>query len=126
MPLLFRNSGVSPAGAQPLAFGDRVNPALRHRRNALALQELGRQPGGRPTARIQAVKLAGPRLIDDHEQVAADAVGHRSEDPHRRVGRHGGVHGVAAFGQDRRADLRRQRVLGRGDALTCDDHRAGL
>ena len=52
--------------------------------------------GRRPAAGVDAVQRSGCGVVDDREQIAADAVHHRRDDAHHRVGGDGRVDGVAA------------------------------
>ena len=84
------------------------------------------QVRGRPTAGVEPVQLAGPGVVHDREQVAAHAAGHRRDDPHDGIGGDGGVHGVAALGQDLSAGLRGERMLAGDDAVRREHHRTPL
>src|SRR5690606_6253813 len=70
----------------------------------------------RPSAGIQAIDPAGPGLVDDGEEVAADAVVVRLHESHDGVRGNRGVHGVAPALQDLYAGTRRQRMARRHDA----------
>ena len=85
------------------------------------LQELRRQPGRRPAAGVQAVELAGLRLVDDGEQVAADAVVIGSTRPITALVGDRRVDGVAAALENLHAGLRRQRLTRRDDAVLGRD-----
>jgi hypothetical protein len=102
--------------------GDREHPAVRHAADPARAQRLDGEPGRRPAAGVQAEQLALPRVVDQGEQVAADAVAHRRHQARHCVGGDRGVDGVAAARQDHGAGLRRQRMLRRDDAAPGDHH----
>ena len=104
--------------------GDGVNAALRHLRVAARLQQRRRQPRRRAAARVEAVERAGLRVIDDGEQIAADAVRLRFDEAHHRIGRDRRVNRVAAPLQDLHSCLRRQWLTGGNDAVPGGDPRS--
>ena len=73
------------------------------------MKTFDRLAGRRPTAGIQAVEFPAPRVIDDREEIAANAVPHGGDDGHGRVGSHGGVNRVATSLENRDSRLRGQR-----------------
>ena len=70
------------------------------------------------------MQLARLRLVDDHEEVAADAVHVRLDQPEDRVRGDRGVDGVAAAIEDLGARLRRQWLARRDDPERRGDDRA--
>ena len=99
-------------------------PRLRHLGMSLRLQQRRRQAGRRPAAGVEAVERAGLRVVDDGEQIAADAVRLRLDQAHDGVGRDGGVDRVAASLEDLHAGLRRERLAGGDDAVFGRDPRS--
>ncbi len=106
--------------------GDRLNAVLRHFANALVLQKLNGQSGGRPAAGVEAVKLAAFRVVHDGEKIAAHAVHHGRDEAHHGVGGHGRIDGVSAMLENLRAGLRRERRFRGNDAVARDHHGASL
>ena len=86
--------------------------------DASGAQVSWRQRTRRPAAGIEAMKRAGLGLVDEGEQVAADAVARGLHQAHHRVGRDGGVDGVAAALEHLHAGARGQHLAGRDDAET--------
>ena len=72
---------------------------------------LGRRRVRGAAGRVEAVDLLGLRVVDDREQVAADAVHARLDDGEHRRGGDGGVDRVAAVLQHLEPGRRRQRWL---------------
>ena len=81
---------------------------------------------GSPAAGVEAVDLPGFGLVVEHEQVAAYAVDVGLDDAHDGVGRNRSVDGVAAFFEDVRTGLRREKLRSGDDAELRDDHGAAL
>ena len=94
--------------------------------DAFGLEVIDGQRLGSPAAGVEAVDLAGFRLVDDGEEVATHAVDVGLDDAHDGIGRDGGVDGVAAFFEDVRAGLRGEKLRSRDDAELRDDHGAAL
>jgi hypothetical protein len=74
-----------------------MNSVGGHNGDALGFQEFGCEAGRRPTAGVEAVEFAGFSLVDDGEEVAADAVCHRSENADGSVCGDGGINGIPAL-----------------------------
>jgi len=102
--------------------GDRIDAATRHSRHAFGSQELRVQPGGSPSAGIEAVELACLRFIINNEQIAADSVHGRLHQPDRCVGRDRRINGIAATLEHLDAGARRQRMARRYNAQLCRNH----
>jgi hypothetical protein len=121
-----RTSGAAPPSRRPRrarrsagarAAGMVVRPSFA---------ELGEQlsrlsPSGRAARGVEAVELFRLRLVDDGEEVAADAAAGGLHEAERGVGGDGGVDGRAALAQDVEADLRRERLAGADHAVLGDD-----
>ena len=108
-----RAHGV-PAGHDP-RYRDGVDAALRHLRNPLRGQQLGRERRRRPSARVQPMDRARLRFVVEDEEVAADAVASGLHQADRGVGTDGGVDGVAATLENLHASSGGQRLTGRHD-----------
>ena len=78
-------------------------------------EEVRRETGRRPAARVQAVDGAGLRFVIDDEEVAAEAVAGRLHQADRGVGGNRRVDRVAAALEDLHAGARRQRLARRDD-----------
>src|SRR5262249_52921736 len=76
--------------------GDGQDAILGHLREPAATQEVERHRCRRPAARVQTVEPSGLRLVDDGEEVSADAVAHRLDHPQHGVGGDGRIDGVPA------------------------------
>ena len=88
--------------------GHRMNALLRHLVHAARGQEFDGGAGRRPAARVEAVHGVAGRVVDDGKQVAADAVHHRRDQAHHRVGGNRRVDGVPAAREHDGARLRRR------------------
>ncbi len=98
--------------------GDRVRAARRQFGDAGGLQILRRQRARSPAARVEAMERARLGLVDERKQIAADAVARGLHQAHHRVGRDGGVDGVAAALEHLHAGAGGQHLAGRDDAQT--------
>ena len=85
---------------------------------------LERRGRGRASARVEAVHVLALRVVDDREQVAADAVHRRLDDGEDRGRGDGGVDGVAALLQHLQAGGGRERLAGGDRAVACHHDRA--
>ena len=103
-----------------------MNAALRHAGQSRAPQQFKRQSRGGPAARIHPVKLPGPLLMNDREQIAANAIHHRRHDAHHGIRRDCRVDRVPSAREDHSAGLRSQGMFGGDDAPRGHDHRASL
>ncbi len=74
---------------------------------------------GRDRVEVDGQRLVLGRQMDEHGPRAADGAHERLDDGHGERGGDGGVDGVAATGQDPRADLGPERMLGH-DETTAD------
>ncbi len=101
-----------------------IDATLGHLVEPLRPEQLDRAPGGCPATGVQTVELAGPRLIDQREQVATDTVAGRLHQTNRRVGSDCRVGGVAATFEDLQTRAGGQRLTRRDDAIGRGDHRA--
>ena len=99
----------------------RQGSLARHPRVTLPDQRLAVDLVRRAAGRVQPVELLGLGVPEDGEQVAADAVHVRLDQPEDGVDRHRGVYRVAAGLEDVDAHLRRQRLAGRHHAVRGDD-----
>src|SRR5882757_2782809 len=68
-----------------------VNALVRHRSDALLLEEVDRQLARRPSAGVQAVEFAGFRVPIEKEEIAANAVHHWLGHAEDGIGRNGGI-----------------------------------
>ena len=103
---------------------DRERTSARHLREAAPLELFRRRRVGGAPGRIEAVDLLGLRVVDDRQQVAADAVHARLDDREHRGGGDRGVDRVAAVLQHLEARRRCQRLAGRDHAVAADRGRA--
>ena len=75
---------------------------------------------GRAPRSVDAVQFARRGIVDDGEQVAADAVPGRLHQAQRGIGGNRRVHRIAAILEHVERDLRRERMRGRGHAMLRD------
>ena len=101
-------------------------PVCGMRGDAAGAQPVDGQRRRRAAAAVDAVQLAGRGVVDDREEIAADAVHHRRHHAHRGVDGDRRVHRVTAARQHRRAGLRGERMLAGDDAAGGHDHRSPL
>ena len=102
--------------------GDRPRAAQRQRGQPLGEVALGRGAVGAVAAAVDRPHPA-VGLADDEERVAADAALAGQRQPRHRRHRQGGVHGVAAVGEHRRAEPADRRGAA-GDHAAGGDGRA--
>ena len=102
--------------------GNRIYSLLRHAANSLLLQILDRQSFGRPSARVYPIQLVRLRVINNGEQIAADAVHHRLDHSHHRVRRNRRVHGIPATFENAHTCLGCQRRLRRNNPIPRNNH----
>ena len=107
-------------------YRHRVDSGLRHARRARGGKALDRERRRCPAAAVDAVKRIRRRVVDQCEQIAADAVHHRRDDPHRGVDGDRRVDGVTTACEDRGSGLGGERMLAGRDAARGDDHRSSL
>ncbi len=106
--------------------GDGVYALLGHIAETLLVQEFRCKGFRRPAAGVQSIEFVGFGIVDDDEQIAADAVHHRGDHAHHGVGGDGGIDSVAAVFEDLHPGLRGQRGFGGYDAVGGNNHRARL
>jgi hypothetical protein len=75
-------------------------------------------------AGVQAIELLSLCVPDDGEQIAAHATTGRFDKAQHCIGGNGGIHGIAPGLQNLQADLCRQRLAGRHNAVTRHHGRA--
>ena len=120
------------AAQQRIPAGDRarhsrgMDARVRHVAGAVGDEECGGERLRRPAGGVEAVDLLRLGVIDDGEQVAADAAHHRRHQTHGGVGRDRGVDRIAAALQHGGTGARRDRMLRRDDPVLRDHHGAGL
>ena len=112
-----------PAG-DGARHGHRVDAGARHRARPFDRSSAGVSPVGAQPPAFRPKSFFVLRLVDDREQVAADAVHLGLDEAHHGVGGNRGVDGVAAALEDLHAGARGQRLAGRDDAVTRRDLRA--
>src|SRR5580700_6450713 len=86
--------------------GDRVDAELRHLRNAFGIEVLDGECFGRPAAGIQAIELAGFRIVVDGKEIAADSVHHGLNNAEYGIGGNACVDGGTALLKHTRTGLR--------------------
>ncbi len=106
--------------------GDGQDSVVRHRLESAAANPIQGHLCRRPAARVQPVELARFRLVDDGEEISAQAIAGGLDDAEHGIGRNGGVHRVTAELEDLRAGPRRERLAGGDDSEAANHHRAGL
>ena len=131
---------VSDRGLERAVHGDRAvareqlapavdDPGNAHRQfaaigdglQAAALELFGRRALRRPAAGVQRVHALRLRVVDEREQVAADAVHRGFDDGEDGRGSDRGIEGVAPLLEDAQPRRRRQR-LARGDHAVAREH----
>src|SRR5579862_8890888 len=105
---------------------DVVDAELGHFVDALGFQKFDGEIFGSPAGGVEAVELFGFCVVDDGEEVAADAVHHGLDDADGGVGGDDGIDGVAAVGEDLGADLGGEGRFSGDDAAASDDHGASF
>ena len=98
----------------------------RHRDHALCFKVLDRQSLRSPSARVQAIKLAGFGVPVDCKEITTHAVRHRLGHAENGVGSDSCVNRRAAMSQNLRSGNGGLRVAGGNDAVGSDDHGASI
>ena len=99
-------------------------PSAGHLREAAPLVLFGRRRVCGAAGRVEAVDFFRFRVVDNREQIAADAVHARLDDREDRRRRDGRVNGVAAVLQHLQPCRRCERLAGRNHAVAADRGRA--
>src|SRR6476660_3065393 len=107
--------------------GYRVDALLRHLFcDALRFQTFDGECFRRPSACVEAIKLAGLRFPVDGEEVASHSVGRGLGDVKNGVGRNGRVDGRAALLENARPGLRGRDLAGGDDAKLSSNNGAAV
>ena len=90
------------------------------------VQALERLSGGSPATRVDAVKLSGLGVVNDGEQIAAEAIPHGRNNRHHGVGGNCRIDRVAPASENRSACLRCERRFRSDDSRLRNHHRPAL
>ncbi len=98
---------------EDVVVGNALEPALP--------ELLGRRERSGTAGGVQPVELLRVRVVDEREEVTADARHHRLDHVEGRRGRDGGIDRVPSFLEDAKARGRRERLARRHDPARRED-----
>src|SRR6476646_7075307 len=102
--------------------GDTVNAFVRHAVKTFTIEIRRREFLRRPSTGVEPIKLAGPGIPIDEEEVTTNSVHHGFSYAKQGVGSDGCIHCRSAAGEYLGAGLGSQIVTAGNNATVSDDH----